>query len=316
MALPPATPFRVCLNIKSRANPDIQCHLSATHGDYCSRHYKNPKPFCKPPSVDTRVYTRASIAAIRKLQRFWRTRAPFHRYLHQGPAANILEISTNDTELSTLDPISSIPKHYMISFSDERKGVWVFDLRTLVHTMASGFPSQNPYTRDVLPEKAKQRIHRRIEWLRSRRYAVVHISSDVLTVEQCWNHKVLDIFLKIEALGYYASCDWYHNLRLNQHMGYYRSMYNLWEFRLGLSRANKEAVVPGHEGILFRFHPDDMPIKSVHWWERNTLTLIEMFITRSSEKEQQKLGALYALMGLARVSRTVAEALPWLIDGV
>jgi hypothetical protein len=304
--------FRVCLNIKSRANPDIQCHLSATHGDYCSRHYKNPKPFRRPPTFEERTYTRTDRAAAKKIQGFWRARVPFYRYVQQGPAVNAFDLAVNDTELYSLEPVTSIPKPYFISFSDERKSIWIFDVRSLVQAMASGTPSANPYNRNMVTERAKERIHRRIAWLRSRLYPVLHISSDVLTPEQCWNHKVLDIFLKIEAHGHYVSCDWYHKMELIQHVTFYKTLLSLWEYRLGLTRAEKERIVPGHEG-LFRYHPSEIPVKSLHWWEKNTLALMETFVTRATDKEQQKLGTMYVLMALVQVSRPAAEALPWLL---
>jgi hypothetical protein len=305
--------FRVCLNRKSRANPDIQCHLSATHGDYCSRHYKNPNPFSKPPKAEEpRIYTRSARASATKIQKFWRYALPLYRYRAQGPAYNYPAISTNDTELFTLESIDSIPRHYVITFFDDRKAVWTFDIRTLVQTMGYGFPSENPYTRDKFTEKAKEKIHKRLSWLRARRYPILHISTDILTEEQCWNHRVLDVFLKIESLGYYASCDWYHRLTLSQHIGFYTALFSLWEYRFGLSRADKDRIVPEHM-TLFRFHPNEIPVKSANWWKNNTLSLIEAFVTRSSEKEQQKLGAMYALIALARTSRGAAEGLPWLI---
>jgi hypothetical protein len=261
---------------------------------------------------ETQIYTRAQRAAVQILQRFWRVQLPLYRFRHQGPAANDITLATNNTELYSLDPIESVPRHYLITFSDDAKSIWAFDIRTIVQTMGNGFPSQNPYNRGEFSESAKKKIHQRIAWLRSRLYPVLYINTDVLTPEQCWNHRVLDIFLKIEALGYYASCEWYHRLTLSQHMAFYRTLFQLWEFRLGLTRGEKDVVVPEH-GNLFRFHPDEAPVKTGHWWEKNTLTLIEAFITRSSEKEQQKMGAMYALMALARTSRQAAEALPWLL---
>ena len=304
--------FRVCLNIKSRANPDIQCTLSATRGEYCSRHYKNPRPFHKTAQKDFPIYSRTSIVAAEKIQTFWRNHYPFYKFIHQGPAANCTSIAMNYTELYTLEPISFIPKHYLISFSDTNKSIWVFDIRTIIQTMGNGFKSSNPYTRSEISIRAKEKIHQRIAWLNKRHYPVVHINTDILTEEQCWNHKVLDIFLKIDALGYYASCDWYNELNMYQHIRFYKYLFLLWEFGLGLTRADKERVVPRHS-TLFRFHPDDPPTKALQWWKKNTLSLIEAFITRSSEREQQKLGAMYALMALARTSYKAAEALPWLM---
>jgi hypothetical protein len=101
-------------------------------------------------------------------------------------------------------------------------------------------------------------------------------------------------------------------MEILQHIAFYKTLMLLWEYRLGLTRAEKERIVPGHEG-LFRFHPSDIPTKSLHWWEKNTLALMEAFVTRAAEKEQQKLGTMYVLMTLVQVSRPAAEALPWLL---
>lgn len=306
--------FRKCQNIKSRANPDVQCPFSAGHGDYCLRHFKNPRPF-RPKAKDTaRIYTRAEHAAIKRIQRFWARAAPLNRMRRQGPAANCLDIAVNDTELYSLDTLSSIPQPYMISISDVRKSIWVFDIRTLVHSMATGFPSQNPYTRESLTDKALALIHQRIAWLRRRKYQILHVSTDTLTTEQCWNQKVLDIFLKIEALGYYVSCEWFHELGATDHRIFYHRMYSLWEWRLGLTRSEKERILPGP--TPFSFSPEENREKSKHWWEKKNLAIMEEFITRSQDKEQQKLGALYVLMGLVQASRPAARALPWVLESV
>ena len=202
----------------------------------------------------------------------------------------------------------------MMSFADERKSIWIFDTRTLVHSMATGFPSQNPYTRDELTEVAKARIHRRITWLRSRKYHTLHINTDVLTPEQIWNQAVLDVFLKIEALGYYVSCDWYHDLSIQSHVLFYKALFRLWEQQLGLSRAEKEKIVPGYTVTrLFRYDASDMLEKSKNWWAKKNLALIEAFATRGHHKEEQKMGAMYALMALVQVSRPAAIALPWIV---
>jgi hypothetical protein len=254
---------------------------------------------------------------IKKIQLFWRRRIPFRRYRLQGPAVNAMDLATNQTELYSLEPINLIPKVYVMSFADDRKSIWVFDTRTLVHSMATGFPSQNPYTRDELTEIAKARIHERITWLRSRKYHTLHVNTDTLTPEQIWNQAVLDIFLKIEALGYYVSCDWYHALSIQDHATFYKRLYILWEHRLGLTRAEKEKIVPGHNLIrLFRYDATDLLEKSRAWWAKKNLALMEAFITRGEDKEQRKMGTMYVLMALVQVSRAAATALPWILDSV
>lgn len=305
--------FRQCKNCKSRANPDVQCPLSATRDDYCSRHYKNPKPFVKPPTTLLRAYTRSDRVAIGKLQAFWRWWGPLKRFASQGPAANYLALSVNDTELYSFESIQTIPLHYLISIADERRSVWVFDVRTLVHSMTKGFPSQNPYTRDAFLERAKQQIHGRIEWLRRRKYPILHINTDIVTSEQVWKHRVLDVFLRIESLGYYVNCDWFYRMSLEDHKKFYAALFGLWAWKLQLTAADKERIVPMDGVQLFRFHPEDMPAKSQVWWQKTTLGLIDTFISKGVTKDDKKMGAMYGLMALTTVSSAAAEGLPWLV---
>jgi len=218
----------------------------------------------------------------------------------------------NQTELYTFEQIQTIPLQYLISIADERGSIWVFDIRTLVHSMTKGTPSQNPYTRDEFLDRAKEKIHGRIEWLRRRKYHILHINNDIVGAEQLWKHRVLDVFLRIESLGYYVNCDWIHRLTLDDHKKFYMHLFSLWSWRLQLTQADKERILPVNGVQVFRFHPDDIPTKSQTWWQKNTLSLIDTFISKGCSKEDKKMGAMYALMGLVAVSSAAAEGLPWL----
>jgi hypothetical protein len=124
---------------------------------------------------------------------------------------------------------------------------------------------------------------------------------------------VLDYFLKIEALGYYVSSDWFHEMRIEQHAVFYERLRTLWDWRLGLSPAEKAAIVPGH-ATLFRIVAKDYMFKSLRWWQTSSIWLIEQFVTGSDQREKQTLGALYVLMALTAASPAAAAALPWVAD--
>ena len=314
---------RRCQNSKSRAHPDVQCPLGATYGEYCYRHYKNPRRF-----VVARIGAgkegwaepvEATEAAAR-IQRAWQRAAPRIRWRGQGPAANARDLANNDTELYSFDPLSSIPQAYFFSFADERRAIWAFDIRTLAHSMGTGFQSMNPYTRDTLSAGVVARLQARVAWLRARGFQIQHITTDVLTPEQLWNQRVLDVFLKIEALGYYANADWFHALPQLHLMVLYKRLGALWEWRLGLSPLQREAIVPGHadpgERRLFKFVAEDHFEKPRGWWARQLIAVAEAFVGRATEAEQRKLGAMYVLMGLVQVSRPAAVALPWVLEMV
>ena len=319
----PAT--RQCHNSKSRTHPDVQCPLAANHGDYCYRHYKNPRPF-GAASASASAFrelpcsaTAAASAAASRLQRAWRKAAPLLRWVSQGPAANCLDLAMNPNELYSFDPLSSIPRVYLFSFADERRAIWVFDIRTLAHAMGTGFPSMNPYTRDTLSAAVAAKLQARVVWLRTRGYQIQHVApTDELTPQQLWDQRVLDLVLRIEALGYYANTEWFHRLSKVQLIVLYKKLEDLWNWRLGLSSLQKETIVPGYagpgSGRLFAFIAEDHFHKHWSWWQRQLVGLCEAFIGRGATAEQRKLGAMYVLMGLVQVSREAAMALPWAFE--
>ena len=59
--------IRVCANIRSRKHPDVQCIYTASHGDFCTRHYKNPTRFQEIKSINTTEYSISTIKFVKKI---------------------------------------------------------------------------------------------------------------------------------------------------------------------------------------------------------------------------------------------------------
>jgi hypothetical protein len=313
--------LRKCANIKSKKHKDQPCTLSATHGDFCSRHYKNPQRFIPKEVIPEKILTRSAYMAIQRLQRFWRRWSAHQRFQRQGPAANCLDIASNQTEVYSLDSIQSIPKSFFFSFADEKKNIWAFDIRSLSHLVTEGNEIQNPYTRVSIDSTVLKKVHSRILWLRQRKFPILYSVGENMTQEQIWNQKVLDVFFKMEALGYRASCRWFDEMNQTDHSTFYRRLHRLWNYQLGLNHAEKEAIIPGYNtGMtkLFRLSPDRMESQNhdLRWWRRANLNLILEFLTKAPQKSQQGLGALYVLMALVQVVPEASSAYPWVRESL
>jgi hypothetical protein len=314
--------LRKCANIKSKKHKDQPCSYTATHGDFCSRHYKNPVRFItKDVKLPDRIMTRSGVFAVHLLQRVWRNASNHLRFRRQGPAANCHDLASNQTEVYSLDSLASIPKSFFFSFADEKKNIWAFDIRSLSHLVTEGNEIVNPYTRVPLDSQTLQKIHKRILWLRQRKFPILYATGEDLTQDQIWNQKVLDVFFKMEALGYRASCRWFDEMNITEHMSFYRKLYRLWMYQLGLTAAEKEAILPGYNtGMtkLFRLTPDriDAQPHDLRWWRRTNLNVILEFLTRAPQKSQQGLGALYVLMALVQVIPEAGEAYPWVLESL
>lgn len=306
--------LRKCQNIKSRKHSSAQCQSAATHGDFCSRHAKNPIRFQskKPSILLNRVLTRSEHQAVLQIQRFWKKWAARQRYLRQGPSSNYREISQNSTEVYTLENLNSIPSVFFFSFADSSKSIWSFDIRSLSHLLREATEPQNPYTRQLLTPDTLEKVHKRLLWLRKRKYPTLHETGENLTQEQLWNQKVLDVFFKMDALGYRASCRWFDEMERDDHEVFYSRFYRLWTYQLGLSQQEKENILPGNTKI-FKTTPERtiMANHDIKWWRRTNLNLILEFITKGTTKSHQSLGALYVLMSIVQAVPEAAEAYPW-----
>lgn len=311
--------LRKCQSIKSRKHKNAPCTSVATHGDFCSRHGKNPIRYIKPTTsiFPNRILTRSDTIAVLRIQKFWIKWAAQQRYKRQGPAMNNFEVSQNQTEIYSLDTIQSIPKVFFFSFADMSKTIWSFDIRSLSHLLTEGTEPVNPYTRQMILPSTLKKIHERLQWLRKRKYPILHMTGENLTQEQIWNQKVLDVFFKMDALGYRASCRWFEDMEREDHELFFARMYRLWTYQLGLTVSEKEAILPG-PGKLFKQTPDKT-IRSNHdirWWRRSNLNMIVEFLIRGTTKSHQALGALYVLMALVQVVPEAAEAYPWILETV
>lgn len=318
----PESTIRICANIKSRKTPDTQCTLLATHGDFCSRHWKHPRRFlpkCTWTLPET-LSAHAAAAAAGVIQRVWRSHRGPRRLRTQGPAAFVRSLARNETDLYTLESIDTIPLLYFFSFKDINGAIWAFDIRSLGHLLSLGTLKENPYTRIPFEDATTQAMRTRLTWLRKRKYSVMYPSGNDFSQDQLFKQRVLDLCMKIESFGYHVSCEWFHSMTTQDHQAFYKCLFDLWFHRLGLTIADRDALVPGHmqngPKKLFRFTPEELrtrPNQTRHWWERTNAVLMEAFLTRSRDKESQRLGALYCLMAFVELNDEAAEAYPWIV---
>ena len=315
-----ASSFRKCANIKSKRHPDVPCTATAINGEFCARHYKRPHRYVSLAMSGNLITTRRYINAIEKIQKWWHFYQPFLAFRKRGPAANCRSLANNDSEVYSLEPISDIPYVFFFSYADLQKRIWAFDIRSLSALLGQGQQPTNPYTREAIPLASFQSLRDQIGFLRKQKYPLVYVHGD-MTEEQEWNQRVLDVFMKLESVGYLSACSWFHEMTILDHKKFYRAIYQIWMWRLGLSAQEKEAIVPHHgrnTTRLFRGLPDNVCNEQhdTKWWDKQTLNIISNFITRSTDKTKQSLGALYVLMALVQVSEAAAEAYPWILDSV
>jgi hypothetical protein len=313
------TTIRTCANIRSRKHPDVQCTCPATQGDFCARHYKNPTRFTKAVSSSP-IESSSKENSATKIQRWVRMRVGLLRFRRQGPGTNFPDLAENQTDIYSLDAVSSIPILYRWSYRDTKNHSWLFDIRSL--SMAYAQSEQkillNPYTREPIPSKQEANFQQRCTWLREKKYCIVHTSEAELSPEQVWHQRILDVTMKYDALGYHTCLNWFEELSLLQLYGFYSELWELWFYRLNLPNAVKIQVVPNWNSAdapLFRWTPLETRGRlEKRWWQKTMLDLLDRLVSSAQLKEHKILGALYGMTAFAIISSRVRQHYPWLVE--
>ena len=311
------TEIRLCANIRSKKHPDVRCTLAATNGEFCARHSKNPVRFQEKYKKDTTViYTFRQTSAAKRIQSMWRRFIVRHRIRKQGPASCFPELADNTTEIYTLEATTTIPQLYRWSYKDEKKHIWVFDIRSL-HTMRLQNSRDNPYTREPFPENAEAHFRERTSWLLKKKYCLFYINAEELSPDQQWHQKVLDMTLKYDMLGYYMCIHWFDDLLDRQYSQIYTELWELWNYRLQLSPILKRTVVPNwnkDDTLLFKWLPSEIKNRRERkWWQKIILELFERLVSGES-KDSRSMGALYGMTAFAIASPSVRAHYSWLVQ--
>jgi hypothetical protein len=311
----------LCKSIKSKKHPELRCPNRAVKGEWCAVHVKSQKEWKLVSESETKItksrtipFTQKEQNAASLIQRCWKRKV----CRIQGSATFYTELADNDKDIYSYDSVKTIPLVYRFSYTDNKKHIWLFDLRFLIQSMAYDSQFTNPFTQEEIPHSVKVRIQKRSEYLSQRKIPVLYVNSDVLTPEQIWNQKVLDVFLKLTSLGYGVNIAWFEMMTVRAHELFYKHLYNLWFHTLGLTEEDRERVVPGYNSgrfSLFRWTPEDILDYDfdIRWWRKMNLGIMKTFITRSEDKDTQSCGALYILTALANMHPRVREAFPWLV---
>ena len=126
-----------------------------------------------------------------------------------------------------------------------------------------------------------------------------------LTDEQLWNQKVLDVFLKLDKLGFNTNLDWFYALKKDQHIKFYIELYSIKKVQKNINAKMD----------VLKIAPDQLIVKNhdIRWWQEETLRLIDSFITSGKDYSYRASGALYVVRCLCLVSYAYADAYDWIL---
>ena len=300
-----------CANIKNRKHPSVRCTYPATKGDFCSRHWKNPKRFGLENAA---IATRSVHSAAKKIHKWWKLIYGLKLLRERSPAFFIRGLCTNDTEISTFESLDTVPRDYFFVIAEKKK-FWGYDIRSLLVQYESIGYLENVYTRQECDTKTLEAFRSRLNKLKCWKKSLALENTTILTAKQSWSLRVLDVCLRLDMLGYRIATQWFSDLDIYQQKRLYSILFVLWNENL--PEELKSRIVPGYSNVqnkLFKWSIEKILIKQdLDSVRRTNLNIIERLISSAIEQSDKTLGAMYTVMGLSRVSPKVKEAYSWLV---
>ena len=299
--------LRACWNSKSRKHPDTNCRRSATNGEFCYFHWKNPRRFVAP--VDMTKLSKRRTTRLRNFLHLCRVKVGLRLARRQGLAAANPTLAHNETELASLDDTDMIPAAYRFSFV-EAGHLWLFDVRSLIaeRRRVEQNSFNNPYTSVPIAAAILIKLRSHVEWLNQRRYPLDFEITDLQTPFQ---QKIVELCFLIDSHGYLTNVAWFNLNSISAVHRFIDQLDDLWEERLGLTNQQRLTIFPEWDSAEHHLVP---LIRSNHLPSamNQLITFLLVFLKGAATKEDRALAAVYVLTALTHVNAGARQAFPWL----
>ena len=250
-----------------------------------------------------------NISDIIKIQKFIKNKPKLGDEL-RGDGFFNKELCNNDTDFFTYYNINEVNNRYFYSYKDRKGFLWFFDLRSFNKLVE--MKQNNPYTREELTTESIDRSKALSKLIKlNKNDDIDDITKLNQTRAQIIKQKVIDLFSQIEQSGYESNIDWFLTLNTRRLKQLYKSLEDIWNYRLQLDQNTKDRISPPN-GLVF-----NIPVNDV--WRLNNRDSIQEIIINEAMKfnnavslEDKKLGYMYFLIGLGTISLECYNSHQWM----
>lgn len=252
---------------------------------------------------------------IIKIQSLIRRNSVLFKLNYFGPFFFNKNISNNSFDFFSYQDVKSIPLEFLISYKDDDKFIYTFDIRSL-DKLFSSQSYENPFNRQPFPKRILNLVRERILKVNDSQPSISKRRKKNETVEEITSNiktRAIDLFQKMDKLDQYTNVSWFCDLNLKQLKNFYRFLEDIWNYRTQLTPQQKKKISKNGDVCSIALSKI-FKIKKITEIQTIVLNQIELLITGGETREDQVLGCLYILTAFAETSPKIAECLPWLIN--
>ena len=184
---------------------------------------------------------------VNKIKQYWKKYCIYTIKVLQGPAIFNRKLCNNNEDFLTTEKIEDIPYEHFFSFKDTDNFVYGFNLMSL-KKMFNNNQYFNPYNRNSLNDKLIYNIKKSIRLNKLLKYGLEELEKENnIVVADNINNRLkmiaLNVFHYIDSFGYYTQVEWYMDLSHRQTILFIRELYDIWNYRAGLTITDKIVFV-------------------------------------------------------------------------
>ena len=239
------------------------------------------------------------------------------RYNHlQGPIW-LTRKSLNSTDFLSLAPIHKIPYAQFFSYVDGDGKEYGFNIKSLYNLIRVNHPAKNPYNRCIIPTIVLENFYDLLRIARIVKEPIVlTINNETahLSLKKRTHLKAVSLFQKLDNLGHTTDTRWFMNLNKEKLIQFLRELVDIWNYRSELQLFQKKRICPPYGNPFMGINMTSLSAANIVTIQQTGLGIIENFVTKANNHDDQSLGAFYVLGALTIVSPTAASSLPWLFE--
>ena len=135
--------------------------------------------------------------------------------------------------------------------------------------------------------------------------------------EKPLNTRIQELFMEIDQLGNYTHPVWFSSLSLREYIRFFRTLYEIWTVRGGLTREVKSSICVLYDPFIeIRREQINISESTLEVVCDCCLRVMESMVYCGIDIEYKKIGALHVLTALTNVSIGARASLHWLYESI
>lgn len=262
----------------------------------------------------------------------------------------------NDVDFYSLESFDDIPFYQVFKYTCNKGFLYRFDIRSffqLYKKSNNGKKMTNPYTREPIKRSIVRNFKKFVRFGKCLKLPIILTEEEkdenhVNTVnmnhstinnnnieqnennydnqnhngiynEQQFNHNMNALFFKMDEYGHITDTDWFFHLTNSQKRKFIFEIYDMWNYRLGLTNHQKQNVIHPHGNPFRRTFYNIQEVRHIfdeHQLNQYIYNIMYSFIHKGYDESSKGLGVFYILMAFTLVSEDAATSMPWLYQSV